>query len=67
MKTIKTKTSTLNSLALDWAVATLQGFTVKHNPMGFSSGPQSGFWIWEDKGVLPSRQLRKGREVSNHS
>jgi hypothetical protein len=49
MKTIKTKTSTLNSLALDWAVATLQGFTVKLNPMGFSSGSQSGFWIWEDK------------------
>ena len=48
MKTINAETSTLNSRALDWAVATVKGFPIKYDPMGFKTGSQAGFWIWDE-------------------
>lgn len=46
---MKVRTDDLIDLALDWAVATCQGRTVKFDPMGF--GPtvtEGGPWIWEE-------------------
>lgn len=48
MKTKIVESVNLNSNALDWAVATIKGFPIKHDPMGFEIGSQAGFWIWDE-------------------
>ena len=40
--------SELSCIALDFAVAQCEGKTIKLDPMGFKSGPEAGYWIWED-------------------
>jgi hypothetical protein len=62
MKTKNVKTNTLNSKALDWAVATQKGLPIKHDPMGFKTGSQAGFWVWED--VLYGKILLIGDNYS---
>ena len=37
--------------ALDWAVAKAEGLVIPvRDPMGFGSGSESGYWIWEESG-----------------
>ena len=56
MSVTKTRTSTLWGAALDWAVATCNALPIKHNPMGFTTGPQANFWVW-DESPNPTYQL----------
>ena len=42
------KVSEANQLQVDWMVATAQGLPIKHDPMGFKSGSEAGFWIWDE-------------------
>lgn len=34
---------------LDWAVATSEELPIKHDPMGFTTGLQSGYWVWPEE------------------
>lgn len=38
----------LTGVALDWAVANVEGLPIRCNPMGFSEGNQRGYWIWDE-------------------
>jgi hypothetical protein len=52
---MRIKTSELAGAALDWAVATCEGRTIRRDPMGFGvHSSEGGYWIWEDQGVAHS-------------
>lgn len=38
----------LTDLALDWAVATCERLPIVRDPMGFKSGSEAGYWIWDE-------------------
>lgn len=38
----------LENADLDLAVAICENYSIIKDPMGFKTGIQSGFWIWED-------------------
>lgn len=44
----------LTGQALDWAVAKCEGLPIIHDPMGFKSGSEAGYWIWDNapKGMM---------------
>lgn len=44
----KLNVSKLSGAALDWVVANCQGLPIKHDPMGFKTGSEAGFWVWDD-------------------
>lgn len=47
---MKIKADGLIGAALDWAIATCLGRTIKLDPMGFGCGtPEGSYWIWEDQ------------------
>lgn len=52
------KTSELEGAALDYAVAKAVGENIKHDPMGFGSGLNAGFWVW---GEIDQPKLKIGR------
>jgi len=56
--------SDLHGITLDWAVAMSAGLPVKHDPMGFKVGSESGFWIWEEAGFKLGITSLIGREYS---
>lgn len=58
------KVSDLQGVALDWAVAKAEGLPVRRDPMGFGSGSESGFWLWEATGHKLGRYGLIGREYS---
>lgn len=41
------KTSDLQGAALDWAVATCEGLPIRKDPMGFKTGSEAGYWVWD--------------------
>lgn len=45
----RVKTSTLTGAALDWAVATIEGLPIRHDPMGFGNTENGGYWVWESE------------------
>ena len=45
----KVKVEVLTGKALDWLIATLQGEPVVLDPMGFKTGSEAGYWIWDDE------------------
>lgn len=47
----------LSIVALDWAVATVEGLPIQHNPMGFSDCQQAGYWVWDDHAKKRPYQL----------
>jgi len=54
----------LSGVALDWAVAVCENQPVVRDPMGFETGSESGYWIWDDSfGSNTTHQLI-GREYS---
>lgn len=58
-------TRELETDVLDWAVATALGRPIKHDPMGFFTGSEAGYWIWDDGGPLHRSEYQKiGREFS---
>ena len=56
----------LNGVALDWAVAICENQPVVHDPMGFETGSESGYWIWDDSASDPRNRTYQliGREYS---
>ncbi len=46
---MKIKVSEAEGIALDWLVAKAKGLPVVRDPMGFKSGSEAGYWIWEEK------------------
>ncbi|MDN3661119.1 phage protein NinX family protein [Vibrio agarivorans] len=54
-------TSSLQGIALDWAVAKALELPIVLDPMGFNKDApdcaQSGFWVWEDDYKLGRRML----------
>ncbi|GAA5138566.1 phage protein NinX family protein [Thalassotalea piscium] len=62
MKTINVETRNLNSNAIDWAIATIKGFPIKYDPMGFKTGTQAGFWIWDE--AINGKMLLIGENYS---
>lgn len=56
---MKIKTRDLSGVALDWAVATCEGFPIRHDPMNFGRAfAEGGFWIWDDSGPISKRDYR---------
>lgn len=54
--------SELSGEALDWAVAQCESLPVVYDPMGFRSGSEAGYWIWDD---APQGKMSKvGRQYS---
>ena len=47
---MKVKTADLIDLPLDWAVAKCEGLPLRRDPMGFKTGPQAGWWVWDGEG-----------------
>lgn len=58
------ETANLDGVALDWAIAQCVGLPIKHDPMGFETGSESGFWLWEENGGRLGRYGLIGREYS---
>lgn len=56
--------SDLHGAALDWAAAKARGLPIRHDPMGFGSGSESGYWHWEEAGHSLKRYGLIGREYS---
>ncbi len=54
---MKIKTSELEGAALDWAVAKAEALPIRHDPMGFISGANAGYWVW---GTTESPKLKIG-------
>lgn len=48
-------TLTLSGAALDWAVAICCELPVKLDPMGFRTGSEAGYWVWDDAKNIMSR------------
>lgn len=46
MRTVQVKD--LEGVTLDWAVAKCLGLPIRLDPMGFGSGSEAGYWIWDD-------------------
>ncbi|BDP33361.1 DUF2591 family protein [Vibrio parahaemolyticus] len=67
--------STLEGAVLDWAVAKCQNLPIKHDPMGFGSGSEAGFWVWDDdpkgyitkigRGYSPSTNWQLGGPIAD--
>lgn len=57
----------LNGAALDWAVAVCENQPVVRDPMGFETGSESGYWIWDDSDPKNTKYQRIGREYSPSS
>ncbi|WP_432263264.1 phage protein NinX family protein [Cupriavidus sp. TMH.W2] len=53
--TVSVKARDLAGLGLDWAVAKCEGLPITRDPMGFKSGSEAGYWIWDN--------ARKGMQV----
>ncbi|MDR5799080.1 MULTISPECIES: phage protein NinX family protein [Caballeronia] len=53
-KTTSVKVRDLTGQTLDWAVAKCEGLPITHDPMGFKSGSEAGYWIWDNapKGMM---------------
>lgn len=51
---MKVKATDLTGAALDWAVAKCEDKPIVHDPMGFKSGSEAGYWIWDKtpKGLM---------------
>lgn len=64
-----TDVANLGGAALDWAVAICENQPVAHDPMGFETGSESGYWIWDDSAsALRNRTYQLiGREYSPSS
>lgn len=58
------RVSDLQDSALDWAVAKAEGLPIARDPMGFRTGSESGFWIWEESGYRLKCYGLIGREYS---
>lgn len=59
---VSVKVKNLIGAALDWAVAKAEGLPVIHDPMGFKTGSESGYWVWSNE---PSGlQTKVGRGYS---
>jgi len=62
---INVETSSLTDTALDYAVALSDHRLVRCDPMGFISGTESGYWVWEDDDPTKKTVYQKiGREYS---
>ena len=49
MEMVEVKVEDLIGPALDWAVATIEGLPIRHDPMGFGSTANGGYWVWDAK------------------
>lgn len=58
---MKYAVNNLGTLALDWAVATIQNLPIQYDPMGFYTGSEAGYWVWSD---TPKRYWKIGRQYS---
>jgi len=54
----------LSGVALDWAVAVCENQFVVRDPMGFETGSESGYWIWDNSFGSNSTHQLIGREYS---
>lgn len=62
MALVEVHTSDLSSPALDWLMATIEDLPILHDPMGFKSGSEAGYWVWDEK--INGVQAKIGREYS---
>jgi hypothetical protein len=61
-----TKVAELKGEALDWAVSVCEDLPLKLDPMGFKTGSEAGYWVWdESNGKLKSEKV--GRDYSPSS
>lgn len=60
---MRVKVSELQGTALDWAVANCEGLPIQHDPMGFRTGSEAGFWVWPS-GLYTDRARLIGRGYS---
>ena len=49
MGMVEVKIEDLIGQALDWAVATIEGLPIRHDPMKFGNTFNGGYWVWDDK------------------
>ncbi len=57
--------STLEGSALDWAVAKCQNLPIRHDPMGFGTGSEAGFWVWDDAPKGQTTKIGRGYNPSS--
>ncbi|NVL49831.1 DUF2591 domain-containing protein [Pseudomonas syringae pv. actinidiae] len=49
MALVEVKIEDLLGKALDWALATIEGLPICHDPMAFGNNANGGYWVWEKK------------------
>ncbi|VVP31925.1 hypothetical protein PS865_04406 [Pseudomonas fluorescens] len=49
MPLAEVKIEDLLGKALDWAVASIEGLPICHDPMAFGNNANGGYWVWEEK------------------
>lgn len=45
MEMVEVQTNKLLGLALDWALANVQGLPVRYDPMSFGATANGGYWV----------------------
>ncbi len=57
--------SEANNLQIDYLMAKIRGLPIQRDPMGFQTGSEAGYWIWESgpKGIM----TKIGRDYSPSS
>lgn len=48
MEMVEVQTNKLLGLALDWALANVQGLPVRYDPMSFGATANGGYWVWDN-------------------
>lgn len=54
----------LSGAALDWAIAQTIHLNLRHDPMGFKTGSEAGWWIWDNANPRFPRYARIGTDFS---
>lgn len=49
MKMVELNIADLIGQALDWAVATIEGLPIRHDPMNFGNTFNGGYWVCDEK------------------
>lgn len=61
---LRIEVNSLIGTALDWAVAKYENLPVKKDPMGFITGSESGYWVWDQGNGKKPVFMLVGREYS---
>ena len=64
---MKVKVINVSGKPLDWLVATCECLPIVLDPMGFSSGAEAGYWVWDTTPRGPMLRIGSGGPQGGYS